>query len=104
PRLLPPPPTSTLFPYTTLFRSLTLGIIRFAAAIHANPPHRFGQVRAAGEAQATIAIGPQVLRRIEREAADVSQGAGHTPLPGRADRKSTRLNSIMSASRMPSSA
>src|SRR3712207_7583085 len=72
------PPRSTLFPYTTLFRSLAAG-----------PPERRDRVRRAREA-------------LRRRAAVAARGVGRLPLAaallaGRRyraeDRKSTRLNS-----------
>src|SRR6266550_5517347 len=58
------PPRSTLFPYTTLFRSLTRG----GPAARDDPPFR-------------------------RAAAERDRGAARLRARGRRDRKSTRLNS-----------
>src|SRR2546426_5457452 len=73
------PPRSTLFPYTTLFRSALLGQLP-----HDDPEHHAGVVlrRHAGVAAMAHALGAieQVL--------DVDAHDG-----GREDRKSTRLNS-----------
>src|SRR5256886_13507537 len=67
------PPRSTLFPYTTLFRSCVLAVLQDdrALELRAEPGHHPGQ-------------GP-----------DQEQGGGlhHHRWPGQQDRKSTRLNS-----------
>src|SRR5207253_10495357 len=75
--LLPPPPTSTLFPYTTLFRS--------RHELHLRPlVVDVGDVR-------FVEHGLQQVRRNEVDAFPVAEDdiAGHH----RRDRKSTRLNS-----------
>src|SRR5258708_31873101 len=64
------PPRSTLFPYTTLFRSL----LRFDIA-----PRNGGEIDVKPARQ--LALGRQAIRRAEPAAANVL------------DRKSTRLNS-----------
>src|SRR5438876_8734959 len=69
--MLRPPPRSTLFPYSTLFRSLHL----------------------LGEGEADL---PATARRFQVEAAARHRGepdVGQQLLPGTGDRKSTRLNS-----------
>src|SRR3712207_8375090 len=72
------PPRSTLFPYTTLFRSLyTIG-----------PGDRIAQ----------MVVAPVVQVAIEESAglSDTARGSGgfgHTGVTGSGDRKSTRLNS-----------
>src|SRR5687768_17994778 len=70
------PPRSTLFPYTTLFRSRRLG----QAGLRASPHRRRGP-RAHGSSQA----GP--LRAAHH------LGGGRPPREAGGDRKSTRLNS-----------
>src|SRR5687768_17968717 len=72
------PPRSTLFPYTTLFRSLLLLLARGADAAARGPR----QVRRSG--------GDLGLHRSGNGRGDVDDPA---PEQGRADRKSTRLNS-----------
>src|SRR5688572_31580178 len=72
--MLRPPPRSTLFPYTTLFRSLHRPRPRALSL----PPLRL---------RPRVDRGRTAARRAVHEAA-----AGDLPLPG-ADRKSTRLNS-----------
>src|SRR2546430_3791686 len=63
------PPRSTLFPYTTLFRSVAIGL---GAGQHA-------RVRAGGDEDGV--------------GLDLAVADPHRPGPGKADRKSTRLNS-----------
>src|SRR3712207_7316626 len=77
------PPRSTLFPYTTLFRSLGLGVRRHAEAGHvdADHPHPVDCLR----------------QQVERHAgggrdAEVDDD-DRVHLLGLGDRKSTRLNS-----------
>src|SRR5690606_40455528 len=93
-----PPPSSTLFPYTTLFRSRSGGV-----GIHHHGPvrvlitesgefvNRTADIQRAGSVQGGHQhplFGAEDLRRFTHEAhAGYHQGAG------RIDRKSTRLNS-----------
>src|SRR3989449_3290813 len=84
------PPRSTLFPYTTLFRSLGLG-----------------EVRRAGQSQRATTEAARVGRdeieaggpRIDRVGEELRRGhalaleRGEDPLDDGVDRKSTRLNS-----------
>src|SRR5689334_23488527 len=72
--MLPPPPRSTLFPYTTLFRS--------HLRTRRRNPHRRGR-----EGR----VVPRRLRRVE-EHGDASRVEADPP-----DRKSTRLNSSHSS-------
>src|SRR5207245_7444471 len=73
-RLLRPPPTSTLFPYTTLFRS---------QPGRQRPPGR--PPPGAGDRPPRPSLGPpRVRRRVGRRCDETGS---------RADRKSTRLNS-----------
>src|SRR3712207_7097421 len=97
------PPRSTLFPYTTLFRSLPPdlaggGVDPLVRREHeeravgcpqpgAELPDEVGVAGGVEE----VDLDPLVQQRRERE-------------PGGADRKSTRLNSSHAISRMPSSA
>src|SRR5207302_10375353 len=78
------PPRSTLFPYTTLFRSLhPWGVGALARPVAAGAAaRRLGRVAAAPAAHATRAA------PIGRAAPRCSHGMG-----GEGDRKSTRLNS-----------
>src|SRR5437763_6441670 len=78
--MLPPPPISTLFPYTTLFRSLEI-------AGRAGP-HGRGRDRA-GEGE-PARVGARVERSLKLDNAD---GAGGVGDEREQDRKSTRLNS-----------
>src|SRR5690242_21318543 len=75
--MTPPPPRSTLFPYTTLFRSPR----GRAAELEAVP------APAAGEALVGHAYRGRLRRRRGRRTAAAVR------VPRRADRKSTRLNS-----------
>src|SRR5438874_10473887 len=78
------PPGSTLFPYTTLFRSRTVEDGRGCAALYRLLP------------SSTVLYGDrsQDHRRDEARAARALQKAGgQLPAPPVQDRKSTRLNS-----------
>src|SRR5687768_18304819 len=77
----PPPPISTLFPYTTLFRSITAAPVpRAKGPFEINAPHRIGRVdRRQGPSGMT---GPRPPPR-----------RCHQSMPLQQDRKSTRLNS-----------
>src|SRR5207253_8571183 len=82
--LLPPPPRSTLFPYTTLFRSRRQGAhcrVPGRAQAPAGARHRRGQaLRRDPDADRAARYGQDLGRRVDR--------------PGtQSDRKSTRLNS-----------
>src|SRR3712207_7015270 len=83
------PPRSTLFPYTTLFRSLQ-ALDRVLA------DHRTGLGRL-DLAQLRRPRGQRVERNLdarrERPAEELAPGAHHVEVRGGADRKSTRLNS-----------
>src|SRR3712207_7424277 len=74
------PPRSTLFPYTTLFRS---------AALH---PHRTGRIGWVGSSSIPMAFGDHLRRELH-----AAQFGEATDLVNRIraikDRKSTRLNS-----------
>src|SRR3712207_8622529 len=76
--MIPRPPGSTLFPYTTLFRSLALGHEQPVHAEHGGEEHRHPQDARREVAFQRIAIQPEVEDHIGGE---------------REDRKSTRLNS-----------
>src|SRR3712207_8427846 len=74
------PPRSTLFPYTTLFRSEVL-----AAFVVANPNV---------DVDLDERPSPEVARAVAEGEAEVGVAAGHADLSGlEVDRKSTRLNS-----------
>src|SRR3712207_7424263 len=76
------PPRSTLFPYTTLFRSLRGLAARAAAGRGARPPARLLEGAAGGRSGAAgAADGPSPA------------AGGVAPRRAGADRKSTRLNS-----------
>src|SRR5690349_23678481 len=76
--MIPPPPTSTLFPYTTLFRSTPKQaqapvIMRNPEPVEAQPPVSVADLHPAQEPMTAIAAQPAVAEPV--------------------DRKSTRLNS-----------
>src|SRR5688572_31810987 len=83
--MLRPPPRSTHFPYTTLFRSLRHG--------RAHQEHERGRVAVASHAD----IGEEIVTRHaddEALAVRLPHGVGSRAQPReRIDRKSTRLNS-----------
>src|SRR5205807_10364369 len=93
--LLPPPPRSTLFPYTTLFRSVHLG----KASLYLGLPQRLDD--------GGVQLGDDLARRLRRREQREPSGrhhAGQQLIERRdvgqrrialraADRKSTRLNS-----------
>src|SRR5256885_7240439 len=109
------PPRSTLFPYTTLFRSAEHGASRGAVAGDDGAVHGVDDLAADGQAQARAARAVlglaglhegledlvQFLRRNARALigdgnADVAlsvDAALHIDAPANGDRKSTRLNS-----------
>src|SRR3712207_7212201 len=77
------PPRSTLFPYTTLFRSDEVGVdvavLLFTLVVSLATGALFGVVPA--------------LRGARRDAGEALREGGKTSGQGRIDRKSTRLNS-----------
>src|SRR2546429_9597693 len=77
--IIRPPPRSTLFPYTTLFRSLRLP--RRGAALERVHGHRLGRVPRPGQGRALLR-GRALDGQAQRADDDL-----------REDRKSTRLNS-----------
>src|SRR5437763_5170305 len=85
--MLPPPPTSTLFPYTTLFRSSTF--------VHRFREHRRNDKRSAITGfDGVIDIQPLHWDRGKKDHAVLSDIDVIDPLLRTgADRKSTRLNS-----------
>src|SRR3712207_9103897 len=89
------PPRSTLFPYTTLFRSVVSGGRRGVdGAPRTGLPRRVGTPR--GVRSAAHPAGGRrgrVLRLVSPPLADVARAAGGSAGDQRRDRKSTRLNS-----------
>src|SRR5439155_19586921 len=73
--IIPPRPSSTLFPYTTLFRSGRHQVVQFLDPEHPDIPDRRGEPR-------------ETPGQIDR-----GEDAGHGIDLSRRDRKSTRLNS-----------
>src|SRR5690348_17434897 len=83
--LLPPPPTSTLFPYTTLFRSR---VLRHTPC--SNKPRDRGPSR-------VEAIPLRVARDDRRRARDVAvDGRGRVRLPGRPVRSEEHTSELQS--------
>src|SRR5207249_6164395 len=86
---LPPPPTPTLFPYTTLFRSRAAG--GRSAAAQPPRPHL-------GRAHPPRRLAAGLHRRVRRQRVGAGRAPGHWRHARslgrvRPDRKSTRLNS-----------
>src|SRR2546426_3895452 len=84
------PPRSTLFPYTTLFRSLT--------AVELGPRSRPGVERADQPCDPLRRVGPADARRLARQLGGVRRarlflGVRLEAVGFRQDRESTRLNS-----------
>src|SRR5437588_6093742 len=75
------PPRSTLFPYTTLFRSEHPETARLARTRRERHHHR--------RSHAAATAG----RRARRDPGEAEVGEGHSPQLVDGDRKSTRLNS-----------
>src|SRR5690606_41349864 len=89
------PPRSTLFPYTTLFRSVKAGTVSSIGGKNGYKyitvgNYRYGHVFKNGNADYHKS-GKFILKKVQ-------------PISGKTDRKSTRLNSSHVKSRMPSSA
>src|SRR5207302_11073596 len=85
--LIPPPPTSTLFPYTTLFRSRRRTVrrrVQYRLSLHRR---QLGRVRPGSRSSAR--------RRPRARVHDLFGGPDRVLRPhrNREDRKSTRLNS-----------
>src|SRR5207253_9252041 len=79
PPATPPPPSSTLFPYTTLFRS---------------QPRRRGHTECSADLAALLpARRRRGLRRLGQETEPAHRPFGRQRSARRPDRKSTRLNS-----------
>src|SRR5256884_1234172 len=77
------PPRSTLFPYTTLFRSQQLSIIL-----------QRGRLVASGERRALVQpVGLQVAQRVHFDSGLLDHALQHEAAAVSRDRKSTRLNS-----------
>src|SRR3712207_8927061 len=84
------PPRSTLFPYTTLFRSGVTGVTRIADDVYRV---RTGSAESPREVEFAI-VSRVPMRAIEWRAADGTwSGAIELEPFGPEDRKSTRLNS-----------
>src|SRR5436305_10374613 len=81
----PPPPSSTLFPYTTLFRSVVLGYDDTLHVTVDDMAHHVGAVARARPRALIVADLPWLSFHVSRE--ETVHNAA------RLDRKSTRLNS-----------
>src|SRR2546430_3075056 len=82
------PPRSTLFPYTTLFRSVSAGPLFEASR---------ARLQAAGDAWgegfAIMGLGEFAILRDDLETGEMLVEEFHADVMARGDRKSTRLNS-----------
>src|SRR2546430_13757706 len=86
------PPRSTLFPYTTLFRSIFFGsAIRAMMEQAANPTEMLGLMRAVGMASLAGMVGGCWYEALF--VAKMGATPGEMALSLRVDRKSTRLKS-----------
>src|SRR3712207_7175189 len=87
------PPRSTLFPYTTLFRSVALGgRLQLELVVDAVQPG--GDHRRDREVRVDVTAGEPALHAQGRAVADHAHRArAVVAAPGHQDRKSTRLNS-----------
>src|SRR5689334_24839644 len=83
------PPRSTLFPYTTLFRS--------RGGQPGRGPHHAASLRGPAVVQAVLRLRRRPLARRGPRAAAPAAGAGPATERALADRKSTRLNSSHSS-------
>src|SRR5262249_56186836 len=81
---IPRPPTSTLFPYTTLFRSRMTKQMAEERATLAKEMQKLKDKAAEKE---------RALKAVNTALADTPENAVLTALRARSDRKSTRLNS-----------
>src|SRR5205085_10133688 len=91
---LRPPPTSTLFPYTTLFRSARADELarRWAVALIVSLPlDRIGEIPLQSFAREAPALCAQVVRALVSDAE--LERITAPPRESARDRKSTRLNS-----------
>src|SRR2546430_12301367 len=82
--MIRPPPSSTLFPYPTLFRSLLPGHVG---------GHGGERVQPGRDPPDAIEVRLRELDRRELPRADPLAGRAHGGVPRSQDRKSTRLNS-----------
>src|SRR3712207_7910747 len=105
------PPRSTLFPYTTLFRSHLFPVPGHEALVTARPYlDERNHISLLGFVLELLLLGE--LLQLGGQVGDGADGAhlGHAPgvdyvdVVPLLDRKSTRLNSVTPISRMPSSA
>src|SRR5439155_4064982 len=94
------PPRSTLFPYTTLFRSLRIQPFGEQVVLDGrHTPHGARGLGAAEVAVVPVTVGHVVhLGEERREAGALDRLAGREAQPPVRDRKSTRLNSSHVAS------
>src|SRR5438067_10671716 len=78
--MIPPPPRSTLFPYTTLFRSVRSVIITSAGDRIFCADADLGSAFSGGDVDTFIRVGNSVMRKIERLSKPViaARSAEHT--------------------------
>src|SRR5690348_18219826 len=84
--MITPPPTSTLFPYTTLFRSALEKLTELGVA-------RIVPLIAERSSQHLVSAAEKRVERWRKIAREASQQARRIAPPDIPDRKSTRLNS-----------
>src|SRR5688572_31880015 len=89
--MLRPPPRSTLFPYTTLFRSTHIGVIGTASTSY-NEPYNIARRFATLDHVSGGRAGWNVVTTADLPSAR-NFGLDAVPDHARRDRKSTRLNS-----------
>src|SRR5207249_8727796 len=92
----PPPPTPTLFPYTTLFRSVPHGSRHRQEGAHlTGPPARRARPRRGRGPpdRRALGLGPPGAPRTNAGRAPPDPVPGRGPVGVGGDRKSTRLNS-----------
>src|SRR5204862_3037692 len=91
---LPPPPSSTLFPYTTLFRSRTLTAqLDNQGTVTVTQPLTMNRSNSAHTNSGTIDVSADLTVNLSGSPASFTNVGTMTVGAGRTERKSTRLNS-----------